>query len=160
MKATTILTAAMAAPIAVRASIFGFNTFGETSQNLAIPSLAVTAHRKKIPVSMNLTDIALSMALGCNGFQENIHITQAGNNINKFPGPRKSFVVLETDHTCSPELCTGTTIGTGACITFGTDLAVGTCFGYADGSAANSFNVFCRSGFSNVEEEKLNVELV
>ncbi|KAH0542981.1 hypothetical protein FGG08_002669 [Glutinoglossum americanum] len=131
MKATAILAAAMAAaPLAVRASIFGFDTFGETS---------------------------------CNGFEEFIHITQPGSNINKFPGPRKSFLVLETDHTCVAILCTGTTFNTGVCIQFGLDLAVGTCFGYSDGSAANSFDILCASGSPGAKEEGdggLNLELV
>jgi hypothetical protein len=80
------------------------------------------------------------VVLGCQGFEENIHITQPGDNANGFPGPRASFLILETDNTCDLIFFEGN----GASVTFAAGTySVGNCVGAADGAAFFRFNVFC-----------------
>ncbi|KZT52718.1 hypothetical protein CALCODRAFT_557895 [Calocera cornea HHB12733] len=78
----------------------------------------------------------------CQGFQEFIHITQQGANSNTFPGPRKSFLVTESDGDCEAILWTGDFNGGKVVLSKGS-LTVGTCFGASNGEAFESFDFHC-----------------
>ncbi|OCK89959.1 uncharacterized protein K441DRAFT_699420 [Cenococcum geophilum 1.58] len=78
----------------------------------------------------------------CQGFEENVFITQSGSNVNNFPGARKSIEIIKTDGQCALIIFTEPNLqGTG--VSFGNQLSNGECVGFADGSSFQSFDVQC-----------------
>ncbi|KZT53485.1 hypothetical protein CALCODRAFT_511405 [Calocera cornea HHB12733] len=83
----------------------------------------------------------------CQNFEEFIQVGAVGANSNTFPGPRKSFLVIDSDDTCEVILWTG--VFTGTKITFKlSSIPEGTCFG--TGASFESFDIHCFGTFTGV----------
>ncbi|KZT53463.1 hypothetical protein CALCODRAFT_520035 [Calocera cornea HHB12733] len=79
----------------------------------------------------------------CQGFQEFIPITQTGANTGNFPGPRKSFLVINSDNDCEAILFTGENFS-GTKVTLQIpQVGTGSCFGGTGGEAFLSFDIHC-----------------
>ncbi|KAF2834980.1 hypothetical protein M501DRAFT_1061360 [Patellaria atrata CBS 101060] len=81
--------------------------------------------------------------IACVGFEQNIHITQAGHNRGNFFGERRSFEYLASDGKCRLIAYTGDN-QSGSSVDFGlTGTGSKGCRQAADQRAFRSFDVFC-----------------